>query len=163
MRTQWETNGGDAFINPACCQTTNNYLLWPIYIAGIFTILMIAAAIAAIAYNIYLADKNEYLEFQKKVSIWPALIFAALILACLIAFLFYCLFRPAHAVPRTNPNNPDVIYSKYTKNVQGFQDSNFQVVDLNKVYGGKVPYTAYMQSDPYSTVSTQSGNVISDQ
>lgn len=32
------------------------------YIAGILVLLMITAAIAAIAFNIYLADKNDYLE-----------------------------------------------------------------------------------------------------
>lgn len=68
---------------------------------------------------------------------------------CLIAFGFYWGFKKPYTVPRTNPQHPDVIYSKYTKNVEGFQDADFEVVDLNKVYKGQIPYTAYLQSDPF--------------
>lgn len=111
---------------------------------------MITAALVAIAYNIYLADKSDYLEFRKKVSILPALIFAVLIILTLIAFAFYWGFKKPFNVPRTNPNNPDVIYSKYSSSVKGFNDKNFEVVDLEKVYGGNVPTEVYLQESPYS-------------
>lgn len=62
LRSKWETDSTPGYINPTCCYSTMNYLLWPMYIAGILTLLMITAAIAAIAFNIYLADKNDYLE-----------------------------------------------------------------------------------------------------
>lgn len=101
---------------------------------------MLTAGIVAIAFNIYLSDKNEYLEFQKNVSLIPGLIFAVLILLCLIAFAFYWGFKKPYYVPRTNPENPGVIYSKYTNRVVGFQDKDFKVVDLNKVYNGNIPY-----------------------
>lgn len=149
MRVKWETDRSVGFVDPSCCQSTLNYLLWPIYIAGALILLMIAAAIIAIAYNIYLSDKNEYLEFQKKVSMIPGLIFAVLILLCLIGFAFYWGFKDPYFVPKSNPANPDVIYSKYTRSVEGFKDDDFPVVDLNKVYKGNVPYQVYLENDPF--------------
>lgn len=100
-------------------------MLWPTYIAGIFVLLMIASALVAIAYNIYLADKSEYLEFEKNVSAVPGIAFAGLAVVTLIVFGFYWGFKGPFNVPRTNPANPDVIYSKYTKNVTGFNDKDF--------------------------------------
>lgn len=63
LRAKWETDGSAGFINPQCCQSVNNYLLWPLYICGIFSLLLIAATLVAIACNFYLSDKSEYLEF----------------------------------------------------------------------------------------------------
>lgn len=68
-------------------------MLWPSYVAGIFVLLMITAALVAIAFNIYLADKSEYLEFEKKVSAIPGIIFAALVILTLICFAFYWGFK----------------------------------------------------------------------
>lgn len=47
----------------------------------------------------------------------PEIIFAVLCILCLVAFGFYWGFRPDDNQLRTNPNNPDVIYSKYTNSV----------------------------------------------
>lgn len=119
-------------------------MLWPIYIAGIFTLLMITAALVAIAYNIYLSDKSEYLEFEKNVSAMPGIIFAALVIIALIVFAFIWYFKDSYGIPRTNPSNPDVIYSKYTNNIKDFKDDDFEVVNLEKVYNGKIPYEVYL-------------------
>lgn len=145
MRVKWETDKTPGYIEPTCCYSSMNYLYWPIYIAGILILLMITCAIVAIAFNIYLADKNDYLELQKKVSILPGIIFAAFIVLTLLAFMFWWLFKSPTSVPRTNQSNPNVIYSKYTKNVVGFEDSNYKKVDLNKVYNNKVPTEVYLQ------------------
>lgn len=144
LTQRWETNNSSAFIEPSCCSAVNNYMLWPIYIAGIFTLLMITAALVAIAFNIYLSDKSEYLEFEKKVSAMPGIIFAALVIIALIVFAFIWFFKDSYGAPRTNPSNPDVIYSKYTNNIKDFNDDDFEVVNLEKVYKGKIPYEVYL-------------------
>lgn len=100
----------------------------------------------AIAFNFYLADKSEYLEFQDSGIGLPELLFAVGCILALIAFAFYWFFRPKDKVPRSNPNNPDVVYSKYTQQIQGLKDENYEVVDLNKIYGGSVPTSAYSNS-----------------
>lgn len=117
LRTKWETDGSPAFINPGCCQTTTNWLLWPMYICGCLSLLMLMAALIAIAFNFYLGDKSDYLEFADKKMGLGELLFAVCIILAIIAFGFYWGFRPSDKVPRTNPNNPDVIYSKYTNSV----------------------------------------------
>ena len=58
------------------------------------------------------------------------LIFAILILLTIIAFGFYWGFRPDEKEIKTNPNNPDVIYSKYTNSVKGFKDNAYTTVNL---------------------------------
>ncbi len=143
MRSRWETDGKPAFVNPSCCLSINNWLFWPLYISACFSLLMISAVLIAIAYNFYLSDKSEYLEFETKKIGLAEIIFAALCVLALIAFGFYWGFRPSDDLPRMNPNNPDVIYSKYSKSVSGYEDNDFEVVDLNKVYGGAVPSQVY--------------------
>jgi len=150
---KWEDNSGHGFLNPACCQSVQNHLLWPLYICGCLCLLLVTAVLVAIAYNFYLADKSEYLEFSENRSAGILWAFAGLCLIALIAFGIYWCFRPKDKVPRSNPNNPDVVYSKYTNGVTGLKDDKFEVVDLHKVYGGSVPAGAYT-SNPLP----QSGN-----
>ena len=58
--------------------------------------------------------------------------------------MFWWIFKSPTHVPRTNKSNPNVVYSKYTKNVVDFQDSDFEKVDLNKVYNNKVPTEVFL-------------------
>lgn len=85
------------------------------YICGALCLLMLTAGLVAIAFNFYLSDKSEYLEFEDKKIGLAEIIFAALCVLAVIAFVFWFWFRPSYSIARTNPNNPDVIYSKYTK------------------------------------------------
>lgn len=157
--SRWETDGKPAFINPGCCSSVQNWLLWPLYICGCLTLLMIAAALVAIAFNFYLADKSEYLEFEDKKIGLAEIIFAVCCLLALIAFGFYWGFADRPTLPRSNENNPDIIYSKYTQKIQGYNDSNFTPVDLNKVYGGNVPKNAYASGPTEDNkVNTQAGD-----
>lgn len=105
---------------------------------------MLTAALVAIAFDFYLSDKSEYLEFEDKKIGLAEIAFAALALLAIIGFIFWFWFRPSFNVARTNPNNPEVIYSKYTKEVVGYEDKDFVPVDLNKVYKGNVPLGAYV-------------------
>ena len=105
---------------------------------------MLLATLVAIACNFYLSDKSEYLEFEeKKIGLFE-IIFAVLCVLCLIGFGFYWGFRPNDHKPKMNPNNPDVIKSKYTRHVTGFKDPDFEEVNLRKVYNGNVPEEAYI-------------------
>ena len=116
------------------------------YIAGCLCLLLVAAVLVVICYNFYLADKSEYLEYTNESGStlnMLALVFCVFCLLALVAFGFYWGFRPKDKVPRSNPNNPDVVYSKYTNGVTGFKDDKYEVVDLHKVYGGNVPTNAY--------------------
>ena len=78
---------------------------------------MLMAALIAIAFNFFLGDKSDYLEFNEKRMGLAELLFAVCIVLAIIAFGFYWGFRPSDKVPKTNPNNPDVVYSKYTNSV----------------------------------------------
>ena len=130
-----------------CCHTVNNWLLWKTYICGCFALLMLTAALVAIAFNFYLSDKSEYLEFDDKNIGLGEIVFAVLALLAIIAFIFWFWFRPSYNVARTNPNNPDVIYSKYTKEVVDYVDKDFIPVDLQKVYKQNVPLGVYVQNE----------------
>ncbi len=123
---------------------------------------MMAAVLIAICYNFYLADKSEYLEFSDEESNLPAMIFAALCVLALIIFAFWWGFRPSDKVPRSNPNNPDVVYSKYTQGVTGLKDEKFEVVDLHKVYGGSIPTSAYT-SNPAPVSGNVGGQGVNNQ
>lgn len=76
---------------------------------------MLTSVLIAITFNFYLSDKSEYLEFEDKKRGLAEIIFAILCILAIIGFIFWFWFRPSYNIPRTNPNNPDVIYSKYTK------------------------------------------------
>lgn len=139
----WETDNKPQFLNPGCCHAISNYLLWPLYICGCLTLLLIAACLIAIAFNLYLSDKSEYLELEDKSLGIFEIVFAILCLLCLIAFAFYWGFRPSVNAPRTNENNPDVIYSGYLNQGVEVKDNDFEVVDMNKAYNGKPPVNAF--------------------
>jgi len=79
------------------------------------------------------------MEYNEGRSNLPELAFFALCILALLIFGIYWFFRPTDKVPRSNPNNPNVVYSKYTQSVTGLDDDRFKIVDLNKVYGGSVP------------------------
>lgn len=81
------------------------------YICGCLCLLLMGAVLVAIVANFYLGDKTDYLEFKEKKLGLPSLAFLGLALLCLIAFGFYWGWRPDDDIPKTNPNNPDVIYS----------------------------------------------------
>ena len=156
---RWETDGKPAFLNPGCCSSVQNWLLWPLYICGCLTLLMITAVLIAVAFNLYLADKSEYLEFEDKKIGLPEIIFAVCCVLALIAFGFYWGFADRATLPRTNDNNPDVIYNSYTKGVEGYNDNNFTPVDLAKVYGGEIPQSAYVSGpNEDNKVNTESTN-----
>ena len=87
--SKWETTKTPGFINPTCCTSVLNYLVWPLFITGCLTLLMIAASLIAIGYNLYLGDKTEYLEFENKKMGLAELLFAALCLITIIVFAFY--------------------------------------------------------------------------
>ena len=116
--------------------------------------MLLAATLIAIAYNFYLADKSEYLEIKEHHNNMPELLFAVLCIIALIAFAFYWGFRPNDKVPRSNPNNPDVVYTKYTNEVTGVSDNDYEIVDLHKIYGGSVPAGAYTSNPMPSSRNT---------
>lgn len=143
LASKWETDGSSAFLNPACCQSINSWLLWPLYITGCLSLLMIGAILVAIAYNMYLSDPSEYLDFaDKKIGLFD-FVFLVMIVALLVTFAFYWGFRKAKPGPRENIYNPEVVRSKYLQRVTGFASSDFEPVDLEKVYDGDVPSNAF--------------------
>ena len=52
-----------------------------------------------IAFDFFLADKSEYLEFENKKIGLPEILFAVLCILILIAFAFWYGFRPDDNVP----------------------------------------------------------------
>lgn len=141
----WEDpNGGLRYINPCCCNSFTSAIFCPLMYASIMGLLFIMAVIIAIAANFYLSDTSEYLEFtDKKFGIFELLFVIGCVL-CLIAFGFYWGFRPADKICRQNPNTPAINRDQFG-NIVSFNDPNFKAVDLNKVYNGAVPPSAYIQ------------------
>lgn len=164
MATQWETNNQAAYVNPCCCHAFTSSLLCPVYFAGIMCLLFLMAVIVAIAANYYLSDTSEYLEFSDKGFGVYELLFVVGIVLCAIAFGFYWGFglKPvldAQSCPQ-NKNSP-VINRDVYGNVVSFDDPNFKSVNLNKVYQGSVPQSAYLQgairnTDPSSPITLTS-------
>ena len=67
------------------------------------------------------------------------IIFAALCVLAVIGFCLYWIWRPKDNLIRLNTSNPDVMKNKYTNGIGKAYDSDFKVVDLNKVYNGNIP------------------------
>jgi hypothetical protein len=164
MATQWETNNQAAYINPCCCHAFTSSLLCPIYFAGIMCLLFLMAVIIAIAANYYLSDTSEYLEFSDKGFGVYELLFVVGIILCIIAFGLYWGFGHKKALNSQtcpqNKNNPLINRDVYG-NIVSFDDPNFKSVNLNKVYGGNVPQSAYLQgairnTDPSSPITLTS-------
>ncbi len=144
LAANWEGDGTLRYINPCCCNSFLSGLLCPIYYAAIMGLLFIMAVIIAIAANYYLSDTSEYLEFSdKKFGIFELLFVIGIILA-IIGFGFYWGFRPSPQVCAQNPADPTINRDQFG-NILSYKDPNFVPVDLNKVYNGTVPPSAYIQ------------------
>lgn len=146
LTNSWETDGSVRYINPCCCNNFSSAMLCPLYYAAIFGLLFVMAVIVAIAANFYLSDTSEYLEFSdKSFGIWE-LLFVIGIILCLIGFgVFWGL--KASSIGGTcaqNPNDPRINRDQIG-NVVSYTDPNFVPVNLNKVYNGTVPASAYLQ------------------
>ena len=75
-------------------------MLWPLYITGCLSLLIIASALVAIAVNFFLSDKSEYLSIpDKKMGIYE-IVFAALCLLTVIGFALYWIWRPSDKLIR---------------------------------------------------------------
>lgn len=148
MAVQWENNNKEGYINPCCCNAFASALLCPLYYAGIMGLLFLAAVIVAIAANYYLSDTSEYLEFSDKGFGIYELLFVIGIILAVIGFGFYWGFGLQGALDSQtcaqNVNNP-VIHRDSFGNIESYSDPNFQSVNLNKVYKGNVPQSAYLQ------------------
>lgn len=143
IASKWETDGTTAFLNPACCQSISSWLLWPLYIVGCLSLLIIGAILVAIAFNMYLSDPSEYLDFaDKKFGLFELLFIVGCVI-CLIVFGFYWGFRKDKLGPGENSFNPEVMRTKYLGKISGYTDKDFEPVNLNKVYGGNVPANAF--------------------
>lgn len=152
IASRWESDGSAAFLNPACCLGVNSWLLWPLYISGCLCLLMVGAILVAIAFNLYLSDPSEYLDFADKKFGLFELVFLVLIILLLIAFGFYFGFRKNKPGPRENKFNPEVVRSKYLQKITGYTDNEFDPVDLERVYKGKVPVNAFSSTGGSSEV-----------
>ena len=152
---RWETDGKPAFLNPGCCQVVNSYLLWNLYIVGCLSLLFATAILVAVAFNLYLSDPSEYLEFADKKFGLFELVFLVLCLLTIIAFAFYWGFRPADQEMKLNANNPDVVKSGYLGHVEGYSQEGFTVVDMNKVYNGKIPASTFGNGELHTSASAQ--------
>ena len=143
MVRRWEDNKNEIrFLNPKCCNAQSTHQSWSLYIFAALSLLLLTALMAAIIANFYLGDTRDYLsDFDKSRGIIELVMLGLAILA-LIIFAFWFGFRPADAVYSKNPllGTTDVL-GKST-------DGNFKVVDLNKVYKGKVPASAGSSSVP---------------
>ena len=166
LANQWETQGQAAYINPCCCHAFTSSLLCPIYFAGIMSLLFLMAVIIAIAANYYLSDTSEYLEFSDKGFGIYELLFVIGIILCIIAFGFYWGFGLKKAIAGqtcTQNKNSPVINRDLLGNVVSFDDPNFKSVNLNKVYNGAVPQSAYLQgairnTDPSAPITLTSSS-----
>lgn len=97
------------------------------------------------AFDLYISNREKHLDVHDKKMNIGELIFLGLIAALLIVFIFLWIFYHPEAPPKINPNNPDLIFSKYSKRLEGFEDPDFKIVDLNKVYNNKVPSQVYTE------------------
>ena len=114
------------FINPACGCAAKQYLSWPFYMLGIFTLFFVASLIIAAGCDIFLSDTSEQLSNYKKI-IGPAGIIALLlVLALCIAFGLYFIIRKENKIGTTsidqaafnNPEkNPDPLFDVVKREV----------------------------------------------
>ena len=159
---RWERGSDSAFLNPGCCQSINSRLLWNLYIVGCLSLLFATAVLVAIAFDLYLSDPSEYLEFADKKFGLFELVFVVLCLLALIAFGFYWGFRPDDKELRQNGNNPNVVSSGYLNNVEGYEAGDYEVVDLHKVYNDSIPDSAFGHEDYKSNSANATGINDSD-
>ena len=144
LSVNWEKDNSLRYINPCCCNNVSSSFLCPLYYAAINCLLFLLAVIVGIGANYYLSDTSEYLEFSDKKFGLFELLFVIGIILCLIAFGFYWGFKPADSICAQNPNDP-IINRDQFGNIVSYKDPNFVPVNLNKVYKGTVPPSAYLQ------------------
>lgn len=181
MAQRWEGDKNLAFINPACCQAVSNSALCPLFFAGIFGLFFVLAVLVAIAANFYLSDTSEYLEFSDKAfSVWELLF----VIGCLLVFIGFGIYwgftsykhgsvqAPSTTapgckaetlgnsiVPAQHPNDPFIVRDQFGK-ITNYKDPNFTPITLEKVYGGNVPPSAYLQG-AQRDVNQANANTIS--
>ena len=121
------------FINPACGCAAKQYLSWPFYMLGIFTLFFVASLIVATGCNIFLSDTSEQLSNFNRV-IGPAGIIAlALALILCIAFGLYFFFRHENKIGTTS------IDQAAFKNPEKNPDPKFNVVKREVLYTNQAP------------------------
>lgn len=104
------------------------------------------AVLVTIFADIFLSDRNAYLHVKEKSMTLYEILFLTLIVLTLVAFIFVWWFHKSPETPRNNPQNPSLLYSKYSKRLQGYEDKNFTVVDLNKIYPSGIPNEVYFEN-----------------
>lgn len=102
--------------------------------------------IVTLAFDMFLSNRHYYLDVHDKKMDLGEIIFLGLCLLTLIAFLFVWIFYKTPTPPKTNPFNPQLVFSKYTKDLKGYDDPNFKIVDLDKLYQGSVPQGVYQEN-----------------
>ena len=154
MTSHWELDGSPRFLNPGCCAQANSFFLWPLYIAAALAILAIFLLLAAVACNMFLADKSEYLEFTDRKFSLAEIIFAAIGLLAVLGFLAYIFFLRRRLFPlRLNPNlaGSSNVGNGYSPTWAAATDADFEPINTFKVFSGDVPAETYM---PFTTTST---------
>lgn len=121
---------------------------------GILSLLLVALLLVVILLNYFLSDRSEYLEYSyNRCGLIEVLCVIGIILTA-IGFGFWWGFKPVTPLPRINPNFPIMSDLSSQSNSSIFKvlfagnhvniDPNFTPVDLNKLYNGNVPPSAYI-------------------
>lgn len=94
---RWENPSRDlATLNPACCQVSNDLIIWPVYILAIWGLfLLISMFIAAIA-NFALTNQDPAYDEAFKSTNMIDIMTIVIILLLGIAFGLYLILRPVH-------------------------------------------------------------------
>jgi hypothetical protein len=108
---RWETSPSELrSLNPVCCKVSNDVVVWPYYILGIFVVFLALSLLVAGASNISIANAEKYdEEIYRSYKVIDFLILGVVAILGLI-LIFYLVFRSSPSFKH-----------KYSGGVPGFK------------------------------------------
>jgi hypothetical protein len=146
---RWESDDKRMTLDPGCAKVSSNYITWPMFMAGWYTIIALLFGIAVVACDIYLSDTSEFLETYNRVI--GILEIIGLLVALLLILLVFILFV-THTDPspyRENPNTAALKQIRQGKDVEldGFTKVPSSVVEeANSAGNVCIPYSTTLNT-----------------
>lgn len=142
---RWESDNKRMTLDPGCAKVSSNFITWPMFMAGWYTLLALLFGIAVVACDIHLSDTSEFLETYNRVI--GLLEIIGLVVALLLILLVFILFV-THTDPAPYQENPDAVALKQIRSGKSVELDGFTKVPSNVVQAANssdnvcIPYSA---------------------